>query len=457
MDPPVKTKMFSFKDDLIRNLIAFWVFGLCNNYAYVIMLSAAEDIMDKQEDNNKNSNDSFCDVKITETHCSSVSTGAVLLADILPTLVVKLTFPFFMHRIPFGIRHLTVVLLQAISYFIVAYSQSVAMSLTGVVFASLGAGLGEITYLALSAHFTSGTVSAWSSGTGGAGVIGSFAYAALTEPKLANLSPKDALLAMLVVPALFALAYWFVMVPSPSIHKANPIHPKTWLIPVRIASTSMEKINKSSISVVSEDAWAAEMPIREVCKGRENYVEQRILTFDEKLALVVPLLKYMLPLATVYIGEYLINQGLTELIYFDCSHSFHLSRHSQYRWYQVLYQVGVFLSRSSVNLFRLPRWMLFVLPVLQITNAVFFAFDAVYFFIPHIWIVFIIILFEGLLGGSSYVNTFDRIHSEVAPDTREYSMSIASLADSLGVAISGFTAIPLHNFLCNQQRFRISS
>lgn len=37
---------------LFRNLAAFWIFGLCNNYAYVIMLSAAEDIMDQQQHKN---------------------------------------------------------------------------------------------------------------------------------------------------------------------------------------------------------------------------------------------------------------------------------------------------------------------------------------------------------------------------------------------------------------------
>lgn len=28
-----------------RDLIAFWIFGLCNNYGYVVMLTAAIDII----------------------------------------------------------------------------------------------------------------------------------------------------------------------------------------------------------------------------------------------------------------------------------------------------------------------------------------------------------------------------------------------------------------------------
>lgn len=32
-----------------RNLIAFWILGLCNNYGYVVMLTAANDIIAEQE------------------------------------------------------------------------------------------------------------------------------------------------------------------------------------------------------------------------------------------------------------------------------------------------------------------------------------------------------------------------------------------------------------------------
>jgi battenin len=31
-----------------RNLLAFWVLGLCNNYGYVVMLSAAHDILSEE-------------------------------------------------------------------------------------------------------------------------------------------------------------------------------------------------------------------------------------------------------------------------------------------------------------------------------------------------------------------------------------------------------------------------
>lgn len=33
------------KGNTIRSLIAYWVLGLCNNYGYVVMLTAAADII----------------------------------------------------------------------------------------------------------------------------------------------------------------------------------------------------------------------------------------------------------------------------------------------------------------------------------------------------------------------------------------------------------------------------
>ncbi|ETN81348.1 hypothetical protein NECAME_08569 [Necator americanus] len=65
------------------------------------MLSAAEDIMVLQEGGNVTKQIQNCEEHITGRHCTAISTGAVLLADNLPSLFVKLTFPFFMHRIPF--------------------------------------------------------------------------------------------------------------------------------------------------------------------------------------------------------------------------------------------------------------------------------------------------------------------------------------------------------------------
>ena len=49
----------------------------------------------------------------------------------------------------------------------------------------------------------------------------------------------------------------------------------------------------------------------------------------------------------------------------------------------------------------------------QIGNAVFFFSDAYRPFVSHILILFVLIVYEGLLGGAAYVNTFRAVHSQV--------------------------------------------
>ena len=46
--------------------------------------------------------------------CNTISTGAILLADILPTLLIKSCAPFFVHHIPYDIRVLVVVAFQVL-------------------------------------------------------------------------------------------------------------------------------------------------------------------------------------------------------------------------------------------------------------------------------------------------------------------------------------------------------
>lgn len=69
----------------------------------------------------------------------------------------------------------------------------------------------------------------------------------------------------------------------------------------------------------------------------------------------IPLLTILL-LITVSLFQF-------ELIYFN---NINMDHHEQYRWYQVDYQIGVFISRSSLNLFQIKR--LWILALLQVSS-----------------------------------------------------------------------------------------
>lgn len=86
--------------------------------------------------------------------------------------------------------------------------------------------------------------------------------------------------------------------------------------------------------------------------------------------------------------------------------------------------------------------------VFQLINVIFFLSETIFFFTPSIWIVFGIVLWEGLLGGGAYVNTFYRMSHEIPVARRNFALGVVPLADSLGIALAGFLSIPTHNALC---------
>uniref|UniRef100_A0A336K9I5 Battenin n=1 Tax=Culicoides sonorensis TaxID=179676 RepID=A0A336K9I5_CULSO len=392
---------------LWRDLVAYWILGLCNNFGYVVMLTAAHDIIHDLS----NGGDEPVKDPDFKRDCNVMSTGIVLLADIIPALLVKLCAPF----LPFYvfIRVSLCVLLAVSSFIFVAYAEAVWIALIGVAFTSVSSGLGEVTFLSYTSKFNKNVVSTWSSGTGGAGILGAISYSIMTQ---AGLTSRTTLLIMTSVPILESLIFFFLL-----------RHPKSDNEPVNSDQDNVTE-DKNTIQNSTEPLSDDEKPL---------------VGFSEKLRYIPSLLKYIVPLLLVYLFEYFINQALFELIIFDNSF---LDTKEQYRWYQVTYQIGVFISRSSVNLFKI-RW-LWLMAVLQGINVVLFSVEAVFLFVPSIWIVFAFIFWEGLLGGGAYVNTFYRVSEEVAPAKRLFALSATTFSDSAGIALAGWLAMPTHNAIC---------
>lgn len=118
----------------------------------------------------------------------------------------------------------------------------------------------------------------------------------------------------------------------------------------------------------------------------------------------------------------------------------------QYRWYQVTYQIGVFISRSSVNVIQIERtW---IMSIIQGFIAMFFLSEAIYLFTPNISLIFFVIFIEGLQGGLAYVNTYYRMSREIPATRKEFAMNVVASSDSIGIIFAGFLAIPTHNWIC---------
>ncbi|XP_061568874.1 battenin isoform X1 [Cololabis saira] len=364
------------------------------------MLSAAHDILQRQEPQNSTAAASVTlavDIQAGNSSnssiydCSPVTTGAVLLADILPTLAIKLLAPFMIHKVPYGFRVLVCVAMAAASFLLVSLSSAIWMSILGVVFASCSSGLGELSFLSLTVFFNRNVLEGWGSGTGGAGVAGSLLYSALIQ---AGLSPRITLLLMLVVPVAMLVSYFSLLLPE------SPV--PQW------STRETEHSAEERRPLVDEPDG------EEQDKATTEAAAVGPPTMAEKWQVVRGLLKFVFPLGLVYFAEYFINQGLMELLFFQDSS---LSHADQYRWYQTLYQVGVLVSRSSLFCIKIRK--LWTLSFLQVVNAVFLVFAVRYRFLPGAWLVFVIVLYEGLLGGAAYVNTFYFISKEVCNSERE--------------------------------------
>lgn len=157
----------------------------------------------------------------------------------------------------------------------------------------------------------------------------------------------------------------------------------------------------------------------------------------------------MLPLLLVYIAEYTINQGVAPTLLFPLDETPFLHFRSFYPTYNAIYQVGVFISRSSTPFFRVHH--LYFPSFLQVANLALLTLHALFDFIPNIYLVFLIVFWEGLLGGLVYVNTFAEITDRVPKEDREFSLGATTVSDSGGICVAGFLGMVFEVWLCNWQ------
>jgi battenin len=157
----------------------------------------------------------------------------------------------------------------------------------------------------------------------------------------------------------------------------------------------------------------------------------------------------MLPLLLVYIAEYTINQGVAPTLLFPLRETPFRHFRAFYPAYNAIYQLGVFISRSSTPFLRVHN--VYLPSLLQIVNLLLLTLQSLFNFIPTVYLVFFVIFWEGLLGGLVYVNTFAEISDRVPPEDREFSLGATTVSDSGGICIAGFLGMIFEVWLCNWQ------
>ncbi|KAF3910645.1 Battenin [Orbilia brochopaga] len=413
----------SFADANPRVCAAFWLFGLINNVLYVIILSAALDLVGPD-----------------------VPKGVVLLFDVLPSFLTKLTGPYYIHLISYRVRIITFFLLSTCGMLVVAFGDSIGWRLFGIAIASISSGGGEMTFLSMTHFYDHFALAMWGSGTGGAGIIGGTFYLALST--WLGFSVQASLMLSCFLPLVLLVSFFGILPREvlPKDSEAEGVKGAYSRVPegeeeqglAEEGDVLANSMHSSNGSVFTSSSSTGSRTTRALKSLRANLTRMR--------GLVVP---YILPLLLVYISEYTINQGVAPTLLYPLEEMPFKNYRDAYPTYNTIYQVGVFISRSSTPFIRIRY--LYPPSILQFANLVLLASHAVWNFIPSIWILFLIIFWEGILGGLVYVNTFAEITDNVPYEDREFSLGATTVSDSGGICIAAFISMALETWLCRYQ------
>eukprot|EP00537_Pseudo-nitzschia_pungens_P018872 CAMPEP_0172411158 /NCGR_PEP_ID=MMETSP1061-20121228/77252_1 /TAXON_ID=37318 /ORGANISM="Pseudo-nitzschia pungens, Strain cf. pungens" /LENGTH=687 /DNA_ID=CAMNT_0013147365 /DNA_START=423 /DNA_END=2486 /DNA_ORIENTATION=- len=220
-----------------------------------------------------------------------------------------------------------------------------------------------------------------------------------------------------------------------------------------------------------EDAFRDEPTATTTAAAKFDTTAIAILTARQRFFLVLDLWPYMLPLFVVYVAEYTLQSGTWSTIGFPVTDV--QSRDDFFEYSNWMYQVGVFVSRSSGTFFLAPMLLLWAMPVLQVINVGFYWFVAShqeqannyngnyndnyngdyndngnyndndnynyntgtpFLFSP--FCLYPAALYTGLLGGAVYVHGYLRICRDLPLERREFALSATSLAESLGIVVA---------------------
>ncbi|WFD01293.1 battenin CLN3 protein [Malassezia yamatoensis] len=356
--------------------MAYFFLGLLNNLPYVVILTAALELLP-----------------------SDTPTGVIAFVNIFPALIAKAYFPYLLKG---EIRYKKRVLLCVGGAFggmlTTALSTSLYLRLVGVAIASFVSGLGEITYLQSTTRYpskmTERCVGWFSSGTGAAGLAGASAWW-FVRP----LGVRSGLSLLSFLP--FGMALAFLSLPD---NRST----------VRTSMTSDE---------TSETLLNHEADSNQVSQQGNGLVREE-LSLSQKLHLLQPLIfPFILPLVLVYFAEYTINQGIAPTLLYPVPSPKEnpllakviYSLRDYYPLYQLTYQTFVFLSRSYTSLLHLPpipRAWLWLPAIVQFVLMATLSSESLYNWLRESLarpVVIVLIAIEGLAGGSAYVSVMSSI------------------------------------------------
>ena len=112
----------------------------------------------------------------------------------------------------------------------------------------------------------------------------------------------------------------------------------------------------------------------------------------------------------------------------------------------ICYQVGAFISRSSLEYVKIPRVWLFTF--VQAINFVVIFLNADYYFAPSLFFMCPMFLWVGLMGGASYVNVVNCLLQldRLEQSERESAISLSLIFNDIGVLLAAVCSVMFDNW-----------
>ena len=436
----------------------WWAFvglGILNNLSYVLLLACAKDI-------------------------SEGGTALVFLCNVVPGLLTKLSAPYWFPSVSYNIRMRYCTLLTLSSLTLVALSSNINMKLLGVALTSIQCSLGEATLLALAGTYPH-AISAFSTGTGWAGVIG-FGYKILFS-QILHISVSHILITSNILPILYYTIYFQKLYRPFDTHSQqiqlqemkeeqtqnNQKHVPT--APNTNNTFDGEESNLRDHNESLESHLQSSFPFNKK-ETDHNQLFQNLdneslkqgkrvsdMSPKERLFLTLSFWPYGIPLALVYFSEYALQSGTWSSMGIPNVYT-EQNRVRFFTYANWSYQIGVCISRSSTLCIpTLNMFWLWILPILQFVNLILFTILAAHTS-ESSWPIYILLpicFYVGLLGGAVYVHGYSRIRNDMMPNQEltEFALATISVADGLGISIADIIGLFIQS--CLYQKYGLSS
>lgn len=381
---------------LSRTWIAVFVLGFVNNFAYVVVISSAK---------------SIC----AELKQPSLI-GLIQWANVALGLISRWANAFLFTKISYSARIYAVALGFILSLLCISFALSIGSFVLAIfsilVMGSMSA-LGESVCIAHLQSLSSNLTGSWSSGTGMAGVGGALFYLLLSS--ILHVSNKIVFLSMAALFIFYAFAFFLT--------KLDPIY--------KPQETKGAMLIKSST-----DGFAAYEAL-----GHDDIKEKGWDRFRR----VGNMISYLIVnIGLVYFLEYVISVGFAA----NANRKVTLDdvTGKRKRWtlensYVILalcYQIGVFISRSSLSILKIRR--IWILNVFQSLNFVLWLLQCYRPFL-HIYVQIASMIFVGLLGGTIYVNVFYLLVSGMTGSSTSQSLPMSSLDKDLAINMAAAASL----------------